>query len=1576
MLSPNAVAEAAAYMPPMATFYPAQGTQHPGSAPYAFAPMSTVMYAPNGLPNGTFYPIMSPTGGPAGPAMYGGPASAASAVGVHFTPVGTEAVVLPLDKMDLTVASDGMGSIASNHHGEGNNASGCGTPPDASTPEGHGNNPLGRGGNAQHILQSNNTNGTKSGSEEGVQNGNPTEYFVMVHVNGGETFSVKVGGQLQNIQGPATVRMVSKKGPPMLMPMQVPPGHLVQQIVDENGVLTHVILSPYPPPPVCPTISLHSAPQGPVILPMNMTPFAPTMEGENPFSPSGMNELLGNRYAASAGEMSGVNGDCGDGFVNGVHTWIQDSVSQQHRGRSWGGRPLHEGSTGRGRLQRKKGKGNAPTSAKNPSLLHVYRRSDFHNTSSSGDETGGTNNHNTSIIPQTEDMEEMRPGKHQNSGPPFKHTNSTNYKHSSSNSESSAIRKLLSATPPPQVSDVEARSVSVQLYPPEPPEDCSVVIDPLEFTYELFLSENGPDAYYKCVFRGEAMEISIRDLKPNLEYYIKAATRYGSFVGNRTTPVRFKTEPSEPNAPKSPVLVQRTRCELALKWANTPDNGSKLHSFILEMKQAIDVTSEWMEVYNGPQHYCKINKLIPATEYTFRLCATNSYGQSPWSEEACYSTCGLAPSQPSPPQLVRQEVHGLGLSWNKRPIDEKFQLEMEDEATCHGFIPVFLGDQLSHFFENLRRNTRYRFRLAAENVEGRSQWSEVVTYTTLPDAPSPPKKLEVKGKLQATKFHVMWSDVEDDGGSAVDSYRVQVCYCMATSPLGQRDAAAVGADEGVKWTQAYEGSEAHCQVTNATAGAIVWLRVAAHSAGGWGKWSSLPLRIRLPPVAPGVVGSVRTHTSKTATGNRLMLLWNKPEKDGGAEALTYEVQEQLCESTPTDATSTSPTNPSTADDHSAAWSTVYEGKATECGLQPAVPGCEYHYRVRCKNELSLCGPWSEPPLRIRSDPLQPMAPAEPPSVVWCSANASLQVTWEPPAKCNGAPVTEYRLEMRQAPAGSKFSTVYSGKEKSFEVRQSLEPATAYVFRVQAFNVAGCGPFSPESKPCYTGASVPGLVSNVSVSPKPSDVELEMAVQYLEHCGMDDEEHLFLRSVLLDGTVLPRMDLLWVSWKEAPSHGSPLTSYTVEWRLLDGTSSLSQESVTATRCFHVIRDLCPQSNYKVRVRAENAEGSGPFSTYQRATTISSPPPPPVLECLLSQVSALKLRWSSLAVPTPSLSASNVVATPATESSIRYQLDMSRSLDSGWQNVYSGSCNTYKVQKLLENTEYFFRIRAANNAGSGEWSTPYRLTTAKAPPPYPRTLRVADVSNNGALVDWSPVKIATADDTVLYVLQMLNVTGNELEYKQVYRGSATTYCLHDLSPGTEYLLRVCALRFCAVSPISSSSPGTEDQDNRASCSEDQAVTATESDSEQRPRSLDSESMTMRDIVGPFSPPISFTTVGRPLLSDQSHAPSQPPIRAFETTTAVQRKRRAHPQHHTAASHFAARQQPHHPAQNTKEAVEVTQAASEERLRRWWWPSSVLSWWQTHEFSDTEVASLLLVAFVLLLILVGFLAQAYLL
>ncbi|QQP54312.1 Uncharacterized protein FKW44_007106, partial [Caligus rogercresseyi] len=65
------------------------------------------------------------------------------------------------------------------------------------------------------------------------------------------------------------IRMVStNSGPPQAIPMQPPPGHIVQQILDQNGTLQHVILSldpavnppPSGAPPPAPTAPANAAP--------------------------------------------------------------------------------------------------------------------------------------------------------------------------------------------------------------------------------------------------------------------------------------------------------------------------------------------------------------------------------------------------------------------------------------------------------------------------------------------------------------------------------------------------------------------------------------------------------------------------------------------------------------------------------------------------------------------------------------------------------------------------------------------------------------------------------------------------------------------------------------------------------------------------------------------------------------------------------------------------------------------------------------------------------------------------------------------------------------------------------------------------------------------------------------------------------------------------------------------------------------------------------------------------------------------------------------------------------------------
>ncbi|PSN41619.1 hypothetical protein C0J52_17774, partial [Blattella germanica] len=415
-------------------------------------------------------------------------------------------------------------------------------------------------------------------------------------------------------------------------------------------------------------------------------------------------------------------------------------------------------------------------------------------------------------------------------------------------------------------------------------------------------------------------------------------------------------------------------------------------------------------------------KLISRTRTSLQL--------SCYSDIVQFSTSGSPPSQPAVPVLKEASITSLHVAWQRRPVDDDFTLQMDNKESGHGFLPVYNGKETHYVCEGLRRHTEYWFRLRAHNEEGTSKWSEEVCYRTLPDRPAAPPRPTVKGRIHAQTFKMKWEPPSDRGGADITTYILEV-------------------DGGSGFETVYTGSETECICDRLTPGTTYVLRVSCISAGGRSNYSD-PCIVTTEAVCPGKCSPPRLHGKPRAT--TLALKWSYPEYDGGAPLTEFEV-EMTCPN--------------------ASRQQAYMGKDTECIVTDLSPGQTYVFQVRAFNRVGY-GPWSDC-LEITSGAAPPDTPREP--QVTCRSSHLAIVQWEEPAS-NGAPITDYRLEMSIADREQDYNTASNSAGWSplspishaitppsspatvSLPRYSAKPTSLKLLRVQAVNNVGPGSFSP------------------------------------------------------------------------------------------------------------------------------------------------------------------------------------------------------------------------------------------------------------------------------------------------------------------------------------------------------------------------------------------------------------------------------------------------------------------------------------------------------------------------------------
>ncbi|XP_060087990.1 fibronectin type-III domain-containing protein 3A [Heteronotia binoei] len=1100
---------------------------------------------------------------------------------------------------------------------------------------------------------------------------------ILVQVNPGEAFTIRrEDGQFQCITGPAQVPMMSHNG--SVPPIFVPPGY-APQVIEDNGVRRVIVLpqtSEFPP-------------GSPAVL---QQPPLPPLPGFIPL-PAMMPSSLHRLYSPITG-----CGDMTNQFIPQYHiTQVygdSDTVSIHGRSafRDERSSKTHE------RLQKKlkdrqgtqNDKLNSPSSSPQKCLSPTNGYNGFAARQDSSD---------ISIRYLGSNPAEERKG------------NSVEEK----DEETKAFEALLSNISKPMVKDIQARTAELTWSPP-----CRVIKGDKDksevYAYELLISNCGKDGKCTSVYIGEKTYFTINDLIPATDYHARVVAQCNDIKGTPSEAECFTTMSCEPETPNSPKIIHRTKNSLTLQWKAPCDNGSKINNYLLEWDKG-NGSGKFEQCYYGQQKQYKITNLSPAMGFMFRLAAKNDLGMSGFSEEVLYHTTGTAPAAPSAPVLLEAEVTRLSLQWDRpsgTPSDEElsYHLEMEDEDLGSGFKLKYSGDEVIYTVTDLKRSTKYKFRVIACNSEGESNPSDVVEFTTQPDKPGAPLKPVVKGEILAQSVEICWVPPMDNGGATITKYILEISEGL----------------NGNQWDMMYSGTATEYSCDHLNPGHSYRLRVSCVGEGGQSVASD-SLLVQTPPLLPGPCQPPRLHGRLRS--REIPLRWGPPAIDNGSPIISYSLE----------------MSPMETDEPQE----VYYGPDEEFTVSHLLPGTTYSFRLRAANAAGL-GPYSEKCQHTTAP--GPPEQCRPPEVTYKSATCAV-ILWEVPSS-NGADITEYRLQW--GTTEGSMHICYCGPGLSYEMR-GLLPATLYYAKVQAVNVAGAGPFS-EVVVCLTPCSVPAMVTclqeakmeNPLYSPstclaisweKPCDHGAEITGYTIDYgekqpITVGKVTSFFIDSLQPDTTYRIRIQA-WNSLGAGPFSNmvklktkplppepprlecSAYGSQTLKLKWGEGIGRTLSDSTQyhllmddkAGRIVSIYRGSChtfkvqrlsESTSYKFYIQACNEAGEGPLSQeYIFTTTKSVPPALKTLKTERINDHTCEITWEMLQ--------------PMKGDPVIYSLQAMMGKDCEFRQIYKGPDGSFRYSGLQLNCESRFRVCAIrqcrDSAGHRDLVGPYSATVSFIP-----------------------------------------------------------------------------------------------------------------------------------------------------------------------------------------------------------------------------------------------------------------------
>ena len=300
-------------------------------------------------------------------------------------------------------------------------------------------------------------------------------------------------------------------------------------------------------------------------------------------------------------------------------------------------------------------------------------------------------------------------------------------------------------------------------------------------SYRIETSEDG--AFWSVLisnFTATSTLYQHTDLQPAQKYYYRVFAINKAGRSGPSEVVSAKTLADLPGAPQRLVATPVSPTQINLTWDEPRYTGGvALTGYEIETSADGD---RWrlLVTTDGDETTYRHRELTPATSYYYRILAKNEIGLSKTSRVVFAQTSPAMPDAPHSLTANARSSAEIYLTWMKPEFDggsriTGYRLESStDDGSSWSIVRANTGTSNTVFTHTgLTRATLYRYRVAAINKIGASEWSEIAETKTFAVIPSAPLDLEAE-VVSSSQIDLVWIAPDDDGGAPITRYQIEV----------------------------------------------------------------------------------------------------------------------------------------------------------------------------------------------------------------------------------------------------------------------------------------------------------------------------------------------------------------------------------------------------------------------------------------------------------------------------------------------------------------------------------------------------------------------------------------------------------------------------------------------------------------------------------------------------------------------------------------------------------------------------------------------------------------------------------